>query len=107
MSVELDAVAEFLTGSQSAAETLPWRLLGSEDLRVVRRWAGEALPPPAERRLMRELRHAIRTAEAPDEEAAANPVCPAMLRAPKPRADVAPMASRPAKLLLEVCRDAR
>ena len=106
MSVELEAVAEFLTGSQTAAGSLPWRLLGSEDLRVVRRWAGEALPQPAERRLMRELRQAIREAEAPENEPLTSTLRPALLRAPKRRAGVAPIAARPARLLLEVCRDA-
>jgi integrase len=105
MSVELEAVAEFLTGSQAAAGSLPWRLLGSEDLRVVRRWAGEALPQTAERRLMRELRQVLRSAAA-DEEAPAAPLKPAMLRAPKRRAATAPIAARPARLLLDVCRDA-
>jgi integrase len=106
MSVELEAVAEFLTGSQAAAESLPWRLLGSEDLRVVRRWAGEALPQPAERRLMRELRQAIREAQAPEEESLATAVRPALLRAPARRTASVPVAARPARLLLEVCRDA-
>jgi integrase len=105
MSVELKAVAEFLTGSQAAAGSLPWRLLGREDLRVVRRWAGEALPATAERRLVRELRQALRAAEAPEDESSmAQPL--ALLRAPKRRADVALIAARPARLLLEVCRDA-
>jgi len=105
MSVELEAVAEFLTGSQMAA-SVPWRLLGSEDLRVVRRWAGEALPQPAERRLMRELRQAIREAETPEEEPAISAVRPALLRASKRRAEVGPIGARPARLLLELCRDA-
>jgi integrase len=104
MSVELEAVAEFLTGSQAAAGSLPWRLLGREDLRVVRRWAGEALPAPVERRLVRELRQALRAAEPSEEDDA--PAQVTLLRTPKRRADVAPIAARPARLLLEVCRDA-
>jgi integrase len=104
MSVELEAVAEFLTGSQAAA-SVPWRLLGREDLRVVRRWAGEALPATAERRLVRDLRQALRAAQAPDDEVSmAQPL--ALLGSPRRRADIAPIAARPARLLLEVCRDA-
>jgi integrase len=104
MSVELEAVAEFLTGSHSLAETLPWRLLGSEDLRVVRRWAGEALPLTAERRLLRELRQVMREAEAPD-DLSVSPIRPALLRALR-RRDSAPIAARAARLLLDLCRDA-
>ncbi|HWC28705.1 MAG TPA: tyrosine-type recombinase/integrase [Dehalococcoidia bacterium] len=106
MNVELEAVAEFLTGNQMAAGSLPWRLLGSEDLRVVRRWAGEALPQPAERRLMRELRQAIREAESPEDVTLATMPRPGLLRAPKRRAEVAPVPTRPARLLLDASRDA-
>ena len=106
MGTELEAVAEFLTGSHTAAGTLPWRLLGSEDLRVVRRWAGETLPPPAERRLLRELRNVIRSAEIPDDEPSAALAAPALLRVQRRSEAAAPIAARPARLLLELCRDA-
>ena len=105
MSVELEAVAEFLTGSHTAVETLPWRLLGSEDLRVVRRWAGEALALPAERRLLRELRRVIRDAAQPDEEPVATPFRPALLQAHR-RRESAAVPARVARLLLELCREA-
>jgi integrase len=106
MNVELEAVAEFLTGSHTAAETLPWRLLGSEDLRVVRRWAGEALPLTAERRLLRELRHVIRDAEAPEEDAPGVTPRPGLLRVYRRGESAAPIGARPARLLMELCRDA-
>ena len=82
MSAELEAVAEFLTGSRLAAVSLPWQALRDEDLRVLRDWAGETLPPAAQRRLMRDLRRALR--EPVDVESAGLPrgeVAPAVLRA--------------------------
>jgi integrase len=106
MSTELEAVAEFLTGSHTAAGSLPWCALGSEDLRVVRRWAGEALPLPAERRLLRQLRHVIRSAEPAEDDAPGRLVRPELLRTHRSREAAAPIAARPARLLLELCRDA-
>jgi integrase len=106
VSTELEAVAEFLTGNGMAAGTLPWRALGSEDLRVVRRWADEALPLPAQRRLLRELRQVIRSAEVPEDEPAMAAVSPALLRAHRRAEAAAPIPSRTARLLLELCRDA-
>jgi integrase len=106
MSAELEAVAEFLTGNQMAAGSLPWRLLRNEDLRVVRRWAGEALPLPAERRLLRELRQAVSQAEAPEDEPAAPSARPTLLRPRRRQDGVAPLGARPARLLLEACRAA-
>jgi len=106
MSTELEAVAEFLTGNQMAADTLPWRALGSEDLRVVRRWAGETLPLPAERRLLRELRQVIRSADVPEDEPSAMIVRPEMLRTHRRNASAAPIPARPARMLLEACREA-
>jgi integrase len=102
MSVELEAVAEFLTGSRASA-MVPWRLLGREDLRVVRRWAGEALPAAAERRLLRELRQALRQNAEPEGDAGMKP---GLIRAAPRRSVQAPIAARAARLLLEVCRDA-
>jgi len=107
MNTELEAVAEFLTGSHMAAGNLPWRNLGSEDLMVVRRWAGETLPLPAERRLLRELRQVIRRVEVSDQEqAAASSVRPGLLRAHRRQETLAPFAARPARMLLESCRNA-
>ncbi len=106
MSTELEAIAEFLTGNQMAAGSLPWRNLGNEDLKVVRRWAGEALPLPMEKRLLRELRHVISHVEVPDQEPAVAPVRPGLLRAHRRHEAVTPVAARPARLLLEFCRDA-
>jgi integrase len=105
MSVELEAVAEFLTGSQASA-MVPWRLLGREDLRVVRRWAGEALPAAAERRLLRELRQALRQNAEPEGDAGLAGMKPGLIRAAPRRSVQAPIAARAARLLLEVCRDA-
>jgi integrase len=106
MSTELEAVAEFLTGNQMAAGTLPWRALGSEDLRVVKRWAGETLPLPAERRLLRELRHVIRSADVAEDEPATMLIRPELLRTHRRREAAAPIPARPARLLLDLCRDA-
>ncbi len=106
MNTELEAVAEFLTGSQTADGSLPWRALGSEDLRVVRHWAREALPLPAERRLLRELRHVIQGAEVCEDEPAVAPVQPALLRSRRRPDAAAGVAGRAARLLLDLCRDA-
>lgn len=104
MSAELEAVAEFLTGSRLAAVSLPWQALRNEDLRVLRDWAGETLPPAAQRRLMRDLRRALR--EPVDVESAGLPrggVSPAVLRALRRRTATPALSQRPAKLLLEAC----
>ena len=106
MSTDLETVAEFLTGNQGAAGTLPWRLLESEDLRVVRRWAGETLPLPAERRLLQELRSVIRCAGVSDDEPPAGFVAPGLLRTHRRQEAAAPISARPARLLLELCRGA-
>jgi integrase len=106
MSTDLEVVAEFLTGNQGAAASLPWRLLGSEDLRVVRRWAGETLPLPAERRLLRELRNVIRCAGVSDDEPPAGFVAPGLLRTHRRHEAAAPISARPARLLIELCRGA-
>jgi integrase len=106
MGVELETVAEFLTGSPAGSDTLPWSLLRRDDLRVVQRWAGEALPPPAERRLIRELRAAIRDAPAPEDESAS--ARHASRLRPSRRGDRAavPISTRAARLLLQLCHDA-
>ncbi len=106
MNAELDAVAEFLTGSHTGAGSLLWRALGNEDLRVVRRWAGEALPVPVEKRLLRELRHVIRTTEVKDDEPGYATARPSLLRPQRQRDVPAAIGSRPARLLLDLCRDA-
>jgi len=106
MKTELEAVAEFLTGNQAAAGTLPWRALGSEDLRVVRHWAGEALPLPTEKRLLRQLRQVMHSVEVAEDEPAAVLVRPELLRPHRRHDAAAGVAARAARLLLELCRDA-
>lgn len=105
INAELQSVAQFLTGSPLAS-AVPWRQLGSEDLRIVRRWAGEVMPHPAQRRLMRELRHAIRCAEAPEDVPDVAAVSPGLLRAHHSGRAAAPIPARTARLLLEACREA-
>jgi len=104
MSSELETLATFLTGSGAEAERLPWRLLRPDDLRVVGRWAREALPGAHRRRVLRELRRALREAPAPDESielpGRAVPRLRAGIEASPP-----PLGVRDARLLLEACRD--
>ena len=101
MSSELEAVAEFLTGNRMAAPVLPWQLLRREDLRVLRDWAGETLNASSQRRLLRELRQALRTESAPADE----PVGPGprsmTLRVRARRSAACTLASRQARLLIE------
>jgi integrase len=106
MSAELEAVAEFLTGSRGAAGQLPWRLLGSEDVRVVRHWARETLPPGSQRRLLLELRRAVESpVEQPDDGAVPARLPANLLRAARPAVRGGPgLASRQARLLLDSCR---
>lgn len=104
LSTELESVAEFLTGNRLAALSLPWQSLRSEDVRVLRDWAGETLPFPAQRRLMRDLRQALRRpVEAEDEQVIRTEVSPALLRALRRAGAASRLASRQAKLLLDAC----
>ena len=98
-------MAEFLTGNRLAALSLPWQSLRSEDVRVLRDWAGETLPFPAQRRLMRDLRQALRRpveSEEPD-IALSTEVTPALLRALRRSVAASRLAARQAKLLLDAC----
>jgi integrase len=108
MSAELEAVAEFLTGNRGASGQLPWRLLGSEDIRVVRHWARETLSPGSQRRLLLELRRAVNSpVEQPDDGAMPARLAANLLRATRPARREAPgLASRQARLLLDACRSA-
>jgi integrase len=104
MGAELEAVAEFLTGSRLGAVSLPWQALRNEDVRVLRDWAGETLPPPAQRRLMRDLRRALREPfAAEDERVERSEVAPAVLRALRRTPAASTLGQRTAKLLLETC----
>jgi integrase len=108
MNAELEAVAEFLTGSRGAAGQLPWRLLGSEDVRVVRQWARETLSPGSQRRVLLELRRAVTSpVEEPDDSVVTAHLPANLLRATRPaRRTVPGLASRQARLLLDACRSA-
>jgi integrase len=104
MSVEMEAVAEFLTGNRLAAPSLPWQLLRNEDVRVLKEWAGETLPVAAQKRLMGELRAVMfRPVEAEDEQVLRSAVAPAMLRTLRRSSKGAHVANRQARLLLDVC----
>jgi integrase len=106
MSTELEVVAEFLTGNRLAVASLPWQSLRTEDVRVLRDWAGETLPVAVQRRLMRHLKRAIREPlEAEDGAVLHSEVSPAVLRAVRRRTAACCLASREAKLLLEACED--
>jgi integrase len=108
MSAELEAVAEFLTGGRGAAGQLPWRLLGREDVRVVRQWARETLSPGSQRRVLLELRRAVTSpVEEPDDGVVPAQLPMNLLRATRPaRRDAPGLASRQARLLLDACRSA-
>ena len=104
MSTELESVAEFLTGNRLAALSLPWQSLRGEDVRVLRDWAGETLPFPAQRRLMRDLRQALRRPlDTEDEQVLRSEVTPALLRALRRSVAASRLVGRQAKLLLDAC----
>lgn len=106
MSMELETVAEFLTGDRRAAATLPWQMLRTEDVRVLREWAGETLPYAAQRRLMRDLRQVMRTPRE-DEDGASlrSTVAPSMLQALRRSGPGPHLSARQAKQLLEACAE--
>jgi integrase len=103
MSTELEAVAEFLTGNRLAAPTLPWQLLRTEDIRVLKEWAGETLPAPAQKRLMQEVRFHLQQQTGSEDDALRTGVPPAALRTLRRRSNGAHVATRQARLLLECC----
>lgn len=104
LSTELENVAEFLTGNRMAALTLPWQALRSEDVRVLRDWAGETLPFPMQRRLMRDLRQALRQpVEAEDQQVYRSEVTPSVLRALRRSVAASKLAGRQARRLLDAC----
>lgn len=106
MSTELESLAEFLTGNRMAVLSLPWQALRNEDVRVLRDWASETLPFPAQRRLMRDLRHVLRQpAEATDEPALRSEITPSVLRALRRSVAASKLAARQTKLLLDACED--
>jgi integrase len=106
MSLELEAVAEFLTGNRMTAPILPWQLLRREDVRVLRDWAGETLPGPSQRRLMRELRRALKQEAGQSEDLPAGTgLTPSMLRAGERRGAASKLASRQVRLLIEGALD--
>jgi integrase len=104
MSVEMEAVAEFLTGNRLAAPSLPWQLLRNEDVRVLKEWAGETLPVTAQKRLMSELRAVMfQPVETDDEQVVRSAVAPAMLRTLRRSSKGVHVAGRQARLLLDLC----
>jgi integrase/recombinase XerD len=104
MSAELEVVAEFLTGNRLAVASLPWQSLRNEDVRVLRDWAGETLPFSTQRRLMRDLRRALRhPLEGEDGTVLRSEVSPAVLRVLRRAAAPSRMALREVNLLLEAC----
>jgi integrase len=106
MSVELETVAEFLTGNRLAVSMLPWQSLRNEDVRVLRDWAAETLPLASQKRVLRELRQALRRPpEENDEQPLTAGVTPSLLRSVRGRGGAARLAQRQARLLIEVCGD--
>ena len=103
MSVELEAIAEFLTGNRLAVAVVPWQTLRNEDVRVLRDWAAETLPLAAQKRLLRELRQAIRRPVDAEEQPPNAGVAPALLRSRRRGAGGARLGLRPARLLIEAC----
>jgi integrase len=106
VSLELEALIEFLTGSKTAAAVMPWWLLRAEDVRVIRSWAGEALPAPSQRSLLRALRGILRHSEPDQEDLAVKPPVIEMMRSCRSRVLSRGIAPREARLLLDVCREA-
>jgi integrase len=106
MSVEMEALAEFLTGNRLAVSLVPWQSLRSEDVRVLRDWAAETLPLAAQKRLLCELRRALRHPPAAEEPPSTAAVAPALLRCIRRRGGAARLGLRPARLLIGVCGDA-
>jgi site-specific recombinase XerC len=103
MTTELEALAEFLTGNRLSAPTLPWRLLRNEDIRVLKEWAGETLPAPAQKRLLQELRTLLYQPAEAEGEVVNSGVAPAALRTLRRRGGGVHVATRQARLLLESC----
>jgi integrase len=68
MSLELEALTEFLTGSKLTTESVPWWLLRAEDVRVIRAWARATLPAASQRSLLKALRAVLAHAVADDDE---------------------------------------
>ncbi len=105
MSVELEALAEFLTGNRLAVTLVPWQSLRNEDVRVLRDWAAETLPLAAQKRLLRELRQALRRPLEAEEQPLSIGVTPGLLRSVRARGGATRLGMRPARLLIEVCGD--
>jgi integrase len=121
LASELESVAEFLTGSATGVNLLPWQSLRASDVRVVREWLAETQTPAAQRRALRALRGELRrpvdpnalpaSEEAYIEPGAADPLetPPVRMACPARRTQAgAGLSTREARLLVDVCRlDAR
>ena len=117
LASELESVAEFLTGSATGVNLLPWQSLRASDVRVVREWLAETQTPAAQRRALRALRGELRRpieheAPAPSDDSfvepgAADPLetPPVRMASPARRTQTgAGLTAREARLLVEVCR---
>jgi integrase/recombinase XerD len=106
MSLELEALIEFLTGSKMSAEAMPWWLLRAEDVRVIRSWANETLPAAAQRSLLRALRGILRSSAPVEDDLTFKPPVQELVRVTRRRrVQSRGMAPREAKTLLEMCRE--
>ncbi len=106
MSLELEALIEFLTGSKMTPAAVPWWLLRAEDLRVIRSWANETLPAAAQKSLLRALRGILRTTVPEEEETTFKAPVPKLVRSTRRRVLSRGMAAQEARTLLETCREA-
>ena len=106
VTLELEALIEFLTGSKMTPVAMPWWLLRSEDVRVIRSWAGETLPVAAQRSLLRTLRGILRSATPDGDDQTSVPLVRDFARGNRARVLSRGLAPREARLLLDLCRDA-
>jgi integrase len=106
MSLELEALIEFLTGSKTSTAAMPWWLLRAEDLRVIRSWSGETLPASVQRSLLSALRGILKAATPDEEDLTAIPLVRHLVRARCNQTLSRGVGPREARLLLDACREA-
>jgi integrase len=106
MSIELETLIEFLTGSKMTPSDVPWWLLRAEDVRVIRAWAGETLPAGVQCSLMKVLRTALATAIPEEGAGQDHPAVSVVVRRGNRHAAMRGLGPREARRLLEMSRSA-
>ncbi|HLF77273.1 MAG TPA: tyrosine-type recombinase/integrase [Dehalococcoidia bacterium] len=106
MSPELETLIEFLTGSKMTPDAVPWWLLRAEDVRVIRSWAGEALPAASQLALMKALRTVLATCTPEEEVASERTPVSVVVRRGTRRLVSRGLGPREARRLLEMSRTA-